>query len=189
VPSEALTVPDDKELARLIRRGDEAAFRRLVQREAPYLYGIARALVGNAADAEDLVQETFAGAFKGRYRGESSLRTWLVGILVRQAGMLRRSPWWRRHRPLRDHDATADPAGKVESTAGGDASKGVEARLDLATMLAALSPEHRAVIVLRELQGMTYEEMAAALGIPRGTVESRLHRAREELRKRYKGYL
>ena len=56
-------------------------------------------------------------------------------------------------------------------------------------MLAQLTPEHRQVIILRELQGMSYEEMAQALDVPRGTVESRLHRAREELRKRFKGYL
>ena len=55
-------------------------------------------------------------------------------------------------------------------------------------MLEALSPDHRRVIVLRELEGLSYEEMASVLGVPRGTVESRLHRAREELRKRFKEY-
>jgi RNA polymerase sigma-70 factor (ECF subfamily) len=64
-----------------------------------------------------------------------------------------------------------------------------DAKMDLSVMLQTLSPEHRQVIVLRELQQMSYEEMADALGVPRGTVESRLHRAREELRKRFKGYL
>ena len=66
---------------------------------------------------------------------------------------------------------------------------GSDARLDLAVMLEALSPEHRKVIVLREVEGLSYDEMAAALGVPRGTVESRLFRAREELRKKFKGYL
>lgn len=178
-------MPDDNELARLIARGDETAFRVLVDREARYLYGIARALVGNGHDAEDLVQETFAAAFKGRFRGESSVRTWLVQILVRRAGMLRRSPWWRRRRQLSESAPAGGPAGVTTPAAG---SGDVEARLDLTAMLATLSTEHRAVIVLRELQGMTYEEMALALGIPQGTVQSRLHRAREELRKRFKGY-
>ena len=61
--------------------------------------------------------------------------------------------------------------------------------MDLAAMLETLSDEHRQVIVLRELEGLSYEEMARTLHVPRGTVESRLHRAREELRKRFKGYL
>ena len=68
-------------------------------------------------------------------------------------------------------------------------ASGTEAKLDLTTMLQKLSPEHRAVIVLRELERLSYDEMAEALGIPRGTVESRLHRAREELRRKFKGYL
>lgn len=169
---------NDLELLRQIGRGDEHAFRALVDRESRYLYGVALALTGNTADAEDVVQETFAAVLTSKYRGASSVRTWLVGILVRRAGMLHRSR--RRFASNRTMNA-AVPAGETGSA-------GAEARLDLSTMLGTLSPEHRAVIVLRELQGLTYEEMAAVLGIPRGTVESRLHRAREELRHRYKAY-
>jgi len=186
VPSEALEVPDDIELVRQIGRGDEAAFRVLVDREARYLYGIAHVLAGNAADAEDLVQETFAGALNSRFRGEASVRTWLVRILVRRAGLLRRSRRRQgRHRSL-DTQAPDGPTSEITMSPG---TAGAEARLDLATMLESLSPEHRTVIVLRELRGLTYEEMATALGVPQGTVESRLHRAREELRRRFKGYL
>jgi RNA polymerase sigma-70 factor (ECF subfamily) len=64
----------------------------------------------------------------------------------------------------------------------------VDHKIDLAAVLQHLSPPHREVIVLRELQGMTYEEIAQSLGIPRGTVESRLHRARLDLQQRLKGY-
>lgn len=185
VPSEALEVPEDSELVRLINRGDPAVFRALVEREGRYLYGVAHALTSNAADAEDLVQETFVSALNGRFRGASSLRTWLVQILVRRAGMLRRTTWWRRRRPL-------DPE-VLDGSATGQAvppeTHGTDSRLDLSVMLEKLSPEHRMVIVLRELHGLSYEEMAAALGVPRGTVESRLHRAREELRRRFKNYL
>ena len=162
-------------------QGDEAAFRALVDGQARYLFGVAHALTGNAADAEDLVQETFLGALKGRFRGQSSVRTWLVGILVRQAGML-----WRSRRRRREEPLTAPDGGAALQLAH---SAEPDARLDLSTMLQELSAEHRAVIVLRELQGLSYEEMAAALGVPRGTVESRLHRAREELRRRFGGYL
>jgi len=173
---------DELELVRRIGRGDSAAYRVLVDREGRYLYGIAHAMTGNAADAEDLVQETFAGLLASRFRGESSLRTWLVRILVKRACMLRRSRRLRREEPVATW-GEAEPSLSDERTA-----LGCDARLDLTTMLACLSPEHRAVIVLREIEGMSYAQMAAALDVPQGTVESRLHRAREEIRRRFKGY-
>ena len=168
---------DDSELLRL-GRSDPKAFRALVDRQSQYLYGVAHALTGNAADAEDLVQETFLGAIKGNFRGESSVRTWLVRILVNRAAMLRRT---RKRRPETELKESA-AAGR------GDSATKIDAKADLSEMLAQLSPDHRQVIVLRELEGLSYEEMAAALGVPRGTVESRLYRAREELRRSFKGY-
>ncbi len=177
---------DDPALVRQIGRGDAAAFRVLVELHGRYLYGIAHALTGNTADAEDLVQETFAAAANGRFRGESSIRTWLVRILVRRAAMWRRSLRRRVSREPLDAGRSESPTAEVVAPPETSAT---DARLDLAAMLECLSPEHRAVIVLRELEGMSYEEMAAALDVPRGTVESRLHRAREELRRRFEGYL
>ena len=178
-------MPDDTELLVQIRRGDQAAFGTLLGRHARYLYGVAHSLTGgDPADAEDLVQETLMGALTGQFRGESSVRTWLVRILVNRAAMLRRS---RSRKPsgaeLDENRAAA------HASAGTSPAASVEAKLDLTTMLAALSPDHRQVIVLRELEGLSYERIAEALHLPRGTVESRLHRAREELRKRFKGYL
>jgi RNA polymerase sigma-70 factor (ECF subfamily) len=177
-------VIDDTELLKQIGRGDPAAARALLERHGRYLFGVAHALTGNAADAEDLVQETLVGALGGTFRGESSLRTWLVRILTNQAGMLRRRPWKRAgHVGL---DETPSPAAGPVGEAG---PGGTDAKLDLSTMLAALSLEHRQILVLRELQGLSYEQIAEALHVPRGTVESRLHRAREDLRKKFKGYL
>jgi RNA polymerase sigma-70 factor (ECF subfamily) len=171
---------EDIELLRRIEGGDEAAFQTLTERHGRYLYGVAHALVGNHSDAEDVVQETFIAVLNGRFRAEASVRTWLVRILIKRAGMLRRS-WFRKGRRTEPLDAT------TQASASGAAA--AEAKIDLTTMLQSLSSEHRAVIVLRELEQMSYEEMAAALGVPRGTVESRLHRAREELRRKFKGYL
>ncbi len=175
---------DDNALLQQIAGGDQAAFRALVDRHARYLHGIAHALVCNSADAEDIVQETFIAVLNGNFRGESAVRTWMVQILVRRAAMLKRSRWRSGAKVSIDHaDAESE---RVQTRSG---AAGSDAKLDLTTMLEVLSPEHRAVIVLRELERMSYEEMATALDVPRGTVESRLHRAREELRKRFKGYL
>jgi RNA polymerase sigma-70 factor (ECF subfamily) len=183
---------DDRELLRLGARGDDEAFRRLVDRHAAYLYGVAHSLTANPADAEDLVQETLLAACQGGYRGEAAVRTWLVAILVRRAAMMRRTAGRRggTHLSLSGGRRDADDEPAIDVPAGGaNQSAGAEAKLDLASMLEKLSDDHRAVIVLRELEGMSYEEMAKALGVPRGTVESRLYRAREELRRLYKGYL
>jgi RNA polymerase sigma-70 factor (ECF subfamily) len=181
---EARRVPDDAELLRRTAHDDPTAFRELVNRHARYLYGIALSLSGNAADAEDLVQETFTATLKSHYRGEAAVRTWLVQILVRQAAMLRRR---RKHPAVAGRIELSDQVSAASSRPS--AQGGTEARLDLASMLETLSPEHRQVIVLREVEGLSYEEMAATLGVPRGTVESRLHRARAELRQRFAGYL
>jgi len=181
---EAGAVQDDADLLRRSAHGDTDAQHALIDRHGRYLFGVAHALSGNAHDAEDLVQETLLGAFKTRFRGESSLRTWLVKILMRRAGMLRRSR--RRDTPISLDAANVDEPSTANGAAGG---MGADARLDLTHMLNQLSPEHRQVILLREIEGLTYEEMAETMGVPRGTVESRLHRAREELRKRFKGYL
>jgi RNA polymerase sigma-70 factor (ECF subfamily) len=180
-------VPDqsDSDLLAQIGRGDQAAFRTLLDRHARYLFGVAHAMTGNDADAEDIVQETLLGALgsSARFRGESNVRTWLVRILVNKVRMWRRSG--RKHETNVSYDATP---GEL-AAASGPVENATNAKLDLTQMLAQLSAEHRKVIILRELQGMSYEEMAQALEVPRGTVESRLHRAREELRKRFGGYV
>lgn len=164
----------DWEFMRRARRGEPAAFHELVDRHAGPLYGLAFRLLGNAADAEDVVQETLAGAFRGlRSFGErSSVKTWLTQILVRQVAKHRRSQ-------PRFKAATLD--GTQADRSAASAQGRADLRMDLSAAILALSPEHRQVIVLRELQGTSYDEMAEILGVPRGTVESRLFRARRQL--------
>ena len=169
----------DAELLRRVYHGDQGAFRTIVDRHGRYLTGVAVALCGgNRTDAEDLVQETFVAALTSRFRGESAVRTWLVQILVRRSAMLRRSRKREQGQPV---------AGETERSTRSEVS-GTDAKLDLAQMLQGLSPDQRQVIVLRELEGLSYEEMAAALHVPRGTVESRLHRARAALKQLFQGY-
>jgi RNA polymerase sigma-70 factor (ECF subfamily) len=170
----------DEQLVRKAAWGDAAAFRTLTERHAAYLLRVATSLVGAAADAEDVVQHTLVGAFKGlaSFRGGSSVKTWLTGITVRQAARWRRDRWKDRAVPL-------DPVGggsRVPQTPDNATTAAVDARLDAHAVLDKLPADYRQVIVLRELEGMTYDQIAQTLGVPRGTVESRLHRARAELR-------
>ena len=181
--------PTDLDLLRRARHGDGKAFHALVDRYARTMYGLAYSLLNNAADAEDVVQETFAGAFKSlaKFEERSSVKTWLSRILVNQVAMFKRDVRAEKSQSL---DATAEVrdfggAGGEASGGGGSATAGVDARLDLQVALQKLSDEHRQVLVLRELQQLSYEEIAAVLDVPRGTVESRLHRARAELRKSF----
>jgi len=151
------------------------------------LFTVAYEMLGSAADAEDVLQETLTGAFQGmaRFEGRSSVKTWLSRILVTQAALWRRGKGARRAMSLSEGTAGQEPAAPARGT-GPDR---VAWRMDLQAALDKLSHDHREVIVLRELQGLSYDEIARALGIPRGTVESRLFRARAELREHLRSYL
>jgi RNA polymerase sigma-70 factor, ECF subfamily len=162
----------EQDLVQRLQRGDEAAFAQLVDQFGEDLYALAASMLRDRTAAADALQETLLGAYRGiaRFRGDASLKTWLTGILVRQVYKST-----RRKRPttaIEDWETVPSP---------GSTEDGVAARLDVQVMLDALSPEHRDVLVLRELQGLSYDEIAAALELPRGTVESRLFRARKRL--------
>ena len=182
----------DLELVRRARGGNEAAFHELVDRYAKPLFGLAFSLVGNAADAEDVLQETFSGTFRGleSFKGRSSVKTWLTRILVKQAARCHRSRSRRRGTKTVSIDDVSEAAISVLRRTEADFwTKDLDIRMDVLAMLESLSPEHREIVALRELQGMSYDEMAEVLGVPRGTVESRLFRARRKLQERLKGYL
>ena len=169
----------DLELARRAQKGEESAFHELVDRYANELFKLAFSLTGAVDGAEDVLQETFLGAFQGldSFEGRSSVKTWLIRILVKQAAKYHR---YRRIRKTESIDDISEVSSSAFSVRDSDLT------IDIMTMIKTLSTEHREVIVLRELQGFSYEEMAEILGIPRGTVESRLFRARQELKKRFR---
>jgi RNA polymerase sigma-70 factor (ECF subfamily) len=137
-------------------------------------------MLGDAGAAEDVVQETLLAAFAGTgsFRGESSIGTWLVSILVKQTARHRRRESLRRHASF---DKTAPPAGRPHASTS-------DAKIDVNWAIGELDERFRDVIVLRELDGLSYDEIAKALALPRGTVESRLHRARAALRKKLAAY-
>jgi len=178
--------PTDLELVRRARGGDHGSFHTLVDRHAQALFEMAAMMIGNTADAQDIVQETLLAAFEGlkRFEGRSAVRTWMIGILVRQVAAARRSRSLRKTASL---DAMRDAAEEQGGASPHEpsvrsAEASTDARLDLMELMARLTDEHREVIVLRELVGLSYDEIAELLNVPRGTVESRLFRARQELK-------
>jgi RNA polymerase sigma factor (sigma-70 family) len=178
----------DDDLAERAARGDRAAFHQIVDRYAHDLFRLARSLSRSADDADDIVQETFVAAFRGlgKFDRRSSLKTWLSRIAIKLAAKA-----WNKGRRSRQSISLDVPAEATEleprlTTSGANAR--VDARLDLLQVLPTLTAEYREVLVLRELQSMSYAEIAQTLGLPQGTVESRLHRGRCELREKLAAY-
>jgi RNA polymerase sigma-70 factor (ECF subfamily) len=175
---------DDLGLITAARAGQADAFGLLVRRHQDRLYPTVLRLTGCPEDARDVLQETFLRAFEklGKFQGESSFYTWVYRIAV-NLSLSRR----RRKRPtLRlDEDAGPPGLGRVSDRREDDPSlplERAERDLMIQNALNALAADHRAVVVLKEYDGLRYEEIGAVLGIPVGTVRSRLHRARGELR-------
>ena len=176
--------------AALIQRcadGDETACAEVVSEHQRMVIQLAMNLLGDRDEALDLSQEVFLRVFRTihRFRGQSSLRTWIYRIAVNQARNRHRF-WRRRHRAdqvsLDQHIATH---GDFVST-GESTPDRVLAQKELATRLQraldSLPFDQRSVVVLREVDGLSYEEIAYSLGVAVGTVKSRLTRARQALR-------
>jgi len=179
---------NEEELLEQARRGDNAARTELVMRHGRRLFGLAAALLGGAdADVSDVVQETFLAVFDGglkAFKRNASLATWLGGVLINRVRKLRR---YRRSRPVGPLDSFERTVSAANDVLNCPAMQ-VQQRMDVAAMLDCLPPEYREVIVLREWHGMSYAEMALALGLPERTAETRLTRARRMLRQRFAGY-
>jgi len=176
--------------AALIERcaaGDETAYTELVAEHQRMVVQLAVNLLGDQDEALDLSQDVFLRVFRtiGRFRGQSSLRTWIYRIAVNQARNRHRF-WRRRHRADQvSLDAHVETHGDMMSgrEAGPDrvlAQKELATRLQRA--LDGLPFDQRTAIVLREVDGLSYEEIAFSLGVAVGTVKSRLTRARHALR-------
>jgi RNA polymerase sigma-70 factor, ECF subfamily len=167
--------------------GDESAYTELLAEHQRMVIQLAVNLLGDRDEALDLSQEVFLRVFRTiqRFRGQSSLRTWIYRIVVNQARNRQRF-WRRRHRADQvSLDLHIAAHGELPSsgTAGPDrvlAQKELASRLEHA--LDHLPFDQRTVIVLREVDGMNYEEIAFSLGVAVGTVKSRLTRARQALR-------
>ena len=167
------------------RAGDTGAFEALVLRYQARIVNYASALVHDAGIAEDVAQETFVRAWRGlgRFRGESAFKTWLYRIATNVA----RTHLDRRGRQGRIADRSLDDedealqAGDVPSAAP-DAETSLVTREAIDGALAELPEELRTALVLRDVEGLDYKEIAGVTGAPMGTVESRIFRARRHMR-------
>jgi RNA polymerase sigma-70 factor, ECF subfamily len=182
---------DDQSLIAACRAGRTDAFGILVQRYQDRLYPTVLRLIGCAEDAHDLLQDTFLKAYEklGSFHGESSFYTWIYRIAVNLAlsDRRKRKTTWR----LRE-DRRGEPLDTIDDSRQTDPSLPAQQAERDALIQAALNelaPDHRAVVVLKDLDGLRYEEIAETLGVPIGTVRSRLHRARSELRERLREFV
>jgi RNA polymerase sigma-70 factor, ECF subfamily len=181
--SAARVEDDESDLVKRAQRGDREAFGALVQRYQQRVVGVARALVHNMDDAVELGQETFIRAFQNlpRFEGRSSFSTWLYRIASNLA-----IDWRRRETryPVAYGEEAENELRRIPSGQG-DSYRAVvrdELSRKVREALNQLTAEHREVILLREMEGLSYEEISEVLGCPKGTVMSRLHYARSQLR-------
>lgn len=180
--------PDD-ELLVSARKGDERAFAALVERYEGAVAATAIGMLGPGGDADDVGQETFIRFHRSldRFRGESSLKTYLVHIAMNLSLNALRS---RRRTFLRFGGGDDDLAGAREPRVGpADETDAAELKRVVQQAVAALSEKHRAVVVLRMFQDLSTRETANMLGVPEGTVLSRLSRAMQELQTRLGPYV
>lgn len=181
---------DEAALIAELRAGSEEAFAWLIARYHQPIYSLLARTVQNRADAADLTQEVFVKVFRGlsSFHGDSSLRTWIYRIALREASNQRR--WWMRHKqqevpieqeigesdsatPMRLKEMLVDPA---ESPF--DLALHAENRARVEAALAQVPEPYRTTLVLRDIEGFVYEEVAEMQGVNLGTVKSRLVRGR-----------
>ena len=174
----------EQELVRAAAGGDTEAFERLVRTYENKIYHLALRMCGSSEEASDIAQEAFLAAWRGlpSFRGEANFATWLYRLTSNAAiDYLRRQKKERGDMSLDDEDLGLDA---VDTGPGPqDAAERTEVRTAVAAGLQQLSEGHRQVLVLREIQGLSYEEIADVLEVDLGPVKSRISRARSALRK------
>ena len=176
---------DDRRLIAECLKGRPAAFGELVRCYQDRLYNSIYRVVDNAEDAYDVVQEAFLNAYQSlnSFKGDAEFFTWLYRIAFNTAISLKR----KKRAVLRlewgpDDKGGLEPADESAYSQPGANLERTEEEAVLQAALNRLSPEHRAVLVLKEIEGQKYEDIAVILDVPIGTIRSRLHRARLELR-------
>jgi len=189
--------PTDWDLVQQARRGDREAFRSLVERYQHKVTALATGMLRNRDDALDVVQDTFTKAYQSldRFKGESSFYTWLyritLNLCIDHQRRTARMPQTQLEAAESPEEAPSINAAREDAERDDPAQRLHEAEVGqrIRQAIAELTPEHRAVILLREVEGLSYEEISRALECPKGTVMSRLHYARRQLQSRLRELL
>ncbi len=179
-----------------LQANEDAAYDELVRIYNQSIFHVAYRMLGDTAEASDVVQEIFLKVFRniGGFKGEAALKTWIFKIAFSE--ILNRLRWWKRRYRHATVSLDESPNGTATSYGVADSgpnpeqilqSKEQEAAIQQA--LRKLSSEHRSIIVLRDIEGFSYNEIADVLGVSIGTVKSRLARARADLKKSLMRYL
>ncbi len=196
--TEVRSAVEDQFLERL-RRGEVAAFERLVAERSSDVYALLYRLTSDPEESRDLTQETFLRAFQSisRFRGEADLKTWIYRIAINQAR--NRWRWWKRRRrdvtvSLDDNRGPSEQplSASLRNDDAPDPEQETLAREregQLRAALLGLRSAYREAVILRDVEGFSYEEIATTLEISIGTVKSRLSRGRLELRRKLEGSL
>jgi len=183
--------------AALIERcltGDDIAFDELVQRYQDMVFNLSYRLLGSHDESADMTQEVFLQIYRklGSFRRDASLRTWIYRIVINRAK--NRQRWWRRRfgemTAMSLDDAEANPTCDLTAPEDGVAmapDKTLERKEESQLLMCAIERlpfSHQTILLLKEIEGLSYEEIAATLDLPLGTVKSRLARARKSLREK-----
>lgn len=191
----APVVGEDAELVRELQAGSEEAFNYLLRTYQNPAFNLIHHIVENPADAADVLQDVFVKIFRGigYFHGESSLTTWIYKIAVHEASNQRRG-WLRRLRrePVSLDGESAQRVASMSRSQPASATpyqllEQAERQEMVRLALASLAAPYRMAVILREIEGLSYEEMSEVLGVPEGTVKSRLLRGRELLRRKLDG--
>jgi RNA polymerase sigma-70 factor (ECF subfamily) len=196
--SRTLEQPSESELILRLRARDLTAFEELVAHFERPVYALCFRLLGDAEEARDAAQETFLKVYKGLsgFRAESGLKTWIYRIAINQA--MNQQRWWRRRH--RDETISLDISrGESDTTLGSllpgksisPEAQAIASERERGIMkaLGEIKQEYRVALILREIEELSYEEIAETLQVSIGTVKSRIARGREELRRRVKNLI
>jgi RNA polymerase sigma-70 factor, ECF subfamily len=195
-----LRTPTEDQFLEKLRRGDAMAYERLVAEHSGDVYALLHRLTADVEEARDLTQETFLRAYQSidRFRGDASLKTWIYRIAINQAR--NRWRWWRRRKREvtvsldatdnhREQPPLAATLASKNSPSPEQETLAHEREGHLREALDGLRHSYREAVILRDVEGFSYEEIAQMLQISIGTVKSRISRGRVELRRQLEGSL